>query len=79
MTIDLGAIALSMLRVEGWGEQVHSGRAGWDMAERIKPLMGVRWEDGLDKPLDVWRRELNIEPIRKGQNSWYEVLADLEL
>jgi ubiquinone biosynthesis protein COQ4 len=49
------------------------------MAERIKPLMGVRWEDGLDKPLDVWRRELNIEPIRKGQNSWYEVIADLEL
>lgn len=79
MTIDLGAIALSMLRVEGCGQQVHSVRAGWDMAERIKPLMGVRWEEGLDKPLDVWRRELNIDPVRTGQNSWYEVLADLEL
>jgi ubiquinone biosynthesis protein COQ4 len=79
MTIDLGAIALSMLRVEGWGQQVHSVRAGWDMAERIKPLMGIRWEEGLDKPLAVWRQELNIDPVRKGQNSWYEVLADLEL
>lgn len=69
MTIDLGVRALSMLPVEGWGEHVHYVRAGWDMAERIKPL----------NPLDVWRRELNVEPIRHGQNSWYEVLADLEL
>lgn len=79
MTIDLGAIALSMLRVEGWGQHIHFVRAGWDMAERIKPLMGVRWEEALDKPLDVWRKELNVEPIRHGQNSWYEVLADLQL
>ena len=49
------------------------------MAEPIKPLMGVRWEEGLDKPLDVWRRELNVEPIRQGPNSWYTVLAGLEL
>jgi ubiquinone biosynthesis protein Coq4 len=79
MTIDLGAIALSMMRVEGWGQQIHSVRAGWDMADRVKPLMGVRWEDGLDKPLDVWRKELNVEPVRHGQNSWYEVLANLQL
>jgi len=79
MTLDLGAIALSMLRVEGWGDQVRYVRSGWDMAERIKPLMGIRWEDALDKPLDVWRRELDIEPIREGQNSWYTVLNDLQL
>jgi hypothetical protein len=40
--------------------------------------MGVRWEDAVDKPLDVWRKELNVEPIRRG-HSWYEVLADLPL
>ncbi len=50
-----------------------------EMADRIKRLMGVRWEEGLDKPVEVWRKELNIEPIRHGQNSWYEVLAGLEL
>lgn len=79
MTLDLGAMALSMMRVEGWGQHVRYVRAGWDMADRIKPLMGVRWEEGLDKPVDVWRKELDIEPIRHGQNSWYEVLAGLEL
>jgi ubiquinone biosynthesis protein Coq4 len=79
MTLDLGAIALSMMRVEGWGQHVGWVRRGWEMAERIKPLMGVRWEEGLDKPVDVWRKELDIEPIRQGQNSWYEVLTGLEL
>jgi len=79
MTLDLGAIALSMMRVEGWGDHVRYVRTGWEMADRIKPLMGVRWEEGLDKPVDVWRKELNIEPIRHGQNSWYEVLTGLEL
>ena len=79
MTLDLGAIALSMMRVEGWGEHVRYVRTGWEMADRIKPLMGVRWEEGLDKPVDVWCKELSIEPIRHGQNSWYEVLAGLEL
>jgi len=60
------------------GEHVHYVRAGWDMAERIKPLASVRWEKGLDKPLDLWRKELNVELIRHGPSSWYEVLSDLE-
>jgi hypothetical protein len=38
-----------------------------------------RAEEDLDKPVDVWRKELNIEPIRHGQNSWYELLAGLDL
>jgi ubiquinone biosynthesis protein Coq4 len=44
-------------------------RTGWEMADRIKPLVGVRWEEGVEKPVGVWRKELNIEPIRHGQNS----------
>jgi ubiquinone biosynthesis protein COQ4 len=79
MTIDLGAIALSMMRVEDWTDQIQAVQAGWNMAQQIKPLMGVRWEEAMDKPLDVWRKELKIQPIVTGQNSWYEVLADLEL
>ena len=43
MTIDLGAMALSMMRVEGWGEHIRYVRTGWEMADRIEPLMGVRW------------------------------------
>ena len=79
MTLDLGAIALSMLRVGGWRDRVRYVRSGWDMAERITPLMGVHWEDDLDKPLHIWRRELNVEPIREDPNRWYTVLSDLRL
>ena len=79
MTIDLGAIALSMLRVENWGNAINFVRAGWTMAERAKLLMGVRFEEGLDKPREVWRKELDIEPVLHGQNNWHEVLKELEL
>jgi len=58
-----------MLRVEGWSDQVRYVGSGWDTADRIAPLIGVRWEEGLDKPPDVWRSELNVEPIREGPNS----------
>ena len=53
MTLDLGAVALSVLRVDGWSDQVRYVRSGRDMAERITPLMGVGWDGGLDKRLDV--------------------------
>src|SRR4030095_9321073 len=66
MTLDLGAIALSMMRVEGWGQHAGWVRIGWDMADRIKPLMGVRWEDGLDKPVDVWVKGGQSERRRWG-------------
>ena len=29
--------------------------------------------------LEVWRRELNAEPIREGPNRWYTVLSALRL
>jgi ubiquinone biosynthesis protein Coq4 len=72
-------MALSMMKVEGWGEQVRYVQRGWQMAERIKPLLGVRWEEDFDKHLEVWRRELGIEPVLQGENSWYTVLGGLEL
>jgi len=79
MTLDLGGHRAEHDARRGWGEHVRYVRTGWEMSDRIKPLMGVRWKEGLDKPVDVWRKELNIEPIRHGQNSWYDVLAGLEL
>ena len=78
MTIDLGAIALSMMKVEGWGEQIHSVRAGWNMADRIKPLMGCALGRGTGQAARCLAEGTKIEPIRQGQNSWYEVLADLQ-
>jgi len=35
---------------------------GWDMGRRAKPLFGVRWSDGWERPLDEVRRELGVAP-----------------
>jgi len=32
-------------------------------AMALEPLMGVRWEEDLDKSLDVWRKELDVGPF----------------
>ena len=41
--------------------------------------MVLKCEEALDTPVDVWRRELNVEPGRQEQTSSYEVLTNLEL
>jgi len=44
---------------------------GIKMARQAKPLFPVKWEEGLDRPIDEWRSELGIEPVTSGQWSWY--------
>lgn len=36
---------------------------GFRMGKIAKPLFGEKWEEGWEKPLSQWQRELNIEPI----------------
>lgn len=44
---------------------------GIQMARQAKPLFPIKWEEGLDRPLDEWRSELGIVPVTSGQWSWY--------
>ncbi len=43
-----------------------------------KPLFPVKWEEGLERPLEEWREELNIQPVTTGPYSWYTRPAILE-
>jgi ubiquinone biosynthesis protein COQ4 len=36
---------------------------GWEMGKQAKPLFAQKWEEGWDKPLTEWQRELGIQPI----------------
>ncbi len=45
--------------------------AGIQMARQAKPLFPIKWEEGLDRSLDEWRNELNIQPVTTGLWSWY--------
>ncbi|HEY9906116.1 MAG TPA: Coq4 family protein [Thermosynechococcaceae cyanobacterium] len=36
---------------------------GWQMGRIAKPLIAQRWEEAWEKPVAVWRAELNVQPI----------------
>jgi ubiquinone biosynthesis protein COQ4 len=70
--IDLTAIALAFRQAQGFQHAIDLVGQGMKMGHDCKPLLGVKWEEGLDKPVDRWRQELNITPITSGPNSYYE-------
>jgi ubiquinone biosynthesis protein COQ4 len=71
--LQLGAMALLFhAGAEDFMERVDIISKGVQFARTIKPLMGIRWEDELEKPLDRWREELGITPITTSALSWYE-------
>lgn len=44
---------------------------GIHIARQAKPLFPVKFEEGLERPIDEWRAELNIVPVTDGLWSWY--------
>jgi ubiquinone biosynthesis protein Coq4 len=44
---------------------------GIAIGRAAKPLFPIKWEAGLERPLDQWRDELNIKPVLAGPWSWY--------
>ena len=53
---------------------------GMGMALEIKPLIAQRWEDAWDKPVQQWRKELNLtNPVIDEPYSLKNRLPDLDL
>jgi ubiquinone biosynthesis protein Coq4 len=67
-------VALAFQQAQGFQQAIDLVSAGIQIARSARPLMGIRWEDGWDKPVDVWRRELGITPVKSGRNSWHAVV-----
>lgn len=44
---------------------------GLQVGQAAAPLFPIRWEEGLERPLNQWREELNIKPVTTGLFSWY--------
>jgi ubiquinone biosynthesis protein Coq4 len=73
LLIDLAAMA-SSVRPGGPFQQTFDWiGVGMKLGRDCKPLAGVKWEEGWDKPLAVWREELGIKAVTAGDASWYEV------
>lgn len=68
-------------------ERIHSPRyklsliqQGLAMGDAARPLFALDWPALLDRDLEELRRELKVEPVRKGLPSWYsrpELMAAL--
>ena len=69
--IDMAAMALAFHRAEGFHQALDDVGRGMKMGHACKPLAGVKWEEGWEKPLSVWREELAITPVTTGEASWY--------
>ncbi|MBD2595916.1 ubiquinone biosynthesis protein [Nostoc sp. MBR 210] len=40
---------------------------GWEMGKNAKPLIAQKWEEAWEKPVTVWRKELNVQPVNPNE------------
>jgi ubiquinone biosynthesis protein Coq4 len=71
--IDLAAMALTFHQAQGFHDAFTDVGRGMKMGHECKPLLGVKWEEGWEKPVPRWREELRVTPVTTGAASWYEM------
>ncbi|MCC5639087.1 ubiquinone biosynthesis protein [Nostoc sp. CHAB 5844] len=65
-------IANALIAVTVWQPQTLSLllmaiARGWEMGKNAKPLIAQKWEEAWEKPVAVWRKELNVQPVNAGE------------
>jgi ubiquinone biosynthesis protein Coq4 len=61
-------IANALISVTIWQPQTLSVllkaiARGWEMGKNAKPLIAQKWEEAWEKPVEIWRKELNVQPV----------------
>ncbi|MEA5505645.1 Coq4 family protein [Halotia wernerae UHCC 0503] len=56
-------ISTTLLQPEELSPLLGAIAKGWEMGQTAKPLIAQKWEQAWEKPILVWRAELNIQPI----------------
>jgi ubiquinone biosynthesis protein Coq4 len=56
-------IGATLLKPEALSPLLTAIAQGWDMGQMAKPLIAQKWETEWEKPVAVWRQELNVQPI----------------
>ncbi|MEP0909360.1 Coq4 family protein [Leptolyngbya sp. GB1-A1] len=57
-------IATTILQPECLNPLLEAIAQGYQMGKVAKPLIAQKWETAWDKPVDQWREELNVQPVR---------------
>lgn len=55
-------ISVTLLQPEALNGLLNAIARGWEMGKTAKPLIGQKWEEMWEKPVAVWRQELNVQP-----------------
>lgn len=81
VTLQVASFGLAFKRQpERLSDLTRQSARGMAMALEMPPLIAQRWEDGWDKPIQQWRKELNItNPVIDEPYSLKNRLPDLEL
>jgi len=56
-------IGATVLKPEMLSPLLNAIAQGWDMGQAAKPLIAQKWESAWEKPVAIWRQELNVQPL----------------
>lgn len=56
-------IAVTLWQPEALNSMLAAIAQGWQMGKTAKPLIAQKWEEDWQKPVSLWRTELNVQPI----------------
>ncbi|MCF4966411.1 Coq4 family protein [Nostoc sp. CMAA1605] len=60
-------IAATVLEPQTLSPLLRAIARGWEMGKNAKPLIAQKWEAAWEKPVEVWRKELNVQPVKAGE------------
>lgn len=56
-------IGATILKPEALSPLLTAISQGWEMGQMAKPLIAQKWETAWEKPVALWRQELNVHPV----------------
>lgn len=56
-------ISVTVFQPEGLSLLLNAIAQGWQMGKVARPLIAQKWEEAWEKPVAVWRAELNVQPV----------------
>jgi len=65
MLVATSLISATLRAPETLSELLEAIALGFQMGKTAKPLFAQKWEEGWEKPLSQWRKDLNIQPLAK--------------
>lgn len=65
MLIANALLSTTLLIPEQLSKLLSGIATGWEMGLNAKSFIAQRWEEHWEKPLEVWRAELNVNPVAK--------------